>query len=287
MFLFAGKNVSGLLLGVAAIFFLALPASPQGNNTPAAAISSTTTDLTATPQTITINGQNFGTAAPTVTLDGSTLSLASYTDTIIVAILPNHISPGSYALEVTTQAKKNNVADFDATIGNTGPQGPQGVAGPQGPAGLAGAPGTAGPQGAPGLPGAPGPFGSVAMLARMTGIPSTNTQATTYGAPLGISTANASESSVTMLSPNASVVASNLAVTVTVEVNNNSARSFTLRVSGTDTALSCTIGSLTTSCMSNAMVTIPPLSVISIHADRPASFDAAGTDALISFQLTQ
>jgi hypothetical protein len=90
-----------------------------------------------------------------------------------------------------------------------------------------------------------------------------------------------------MLSPNATVTASNLAVAVTVAVNNNSARSFTVRLNGVDTALSCTIGSEQTSCSSNTPVTVPPLSLMSIHSDRPATFDAAGTDALIVFQLTQ
>ncbi len=90
-----------------------------------------------------------------------------------------------------------------------------------------------------------------------------------------------------MLSPNATVTAGNLAVAVTVVVNNNSGRSFTLRVNGVDTALSCTIESLQTSCASNTVVTIPPVSLMSIHSDLAASFNADGTDALISFQLSE
>jgi Collagen triple helix repeat (20 copies) len=183
--------------------------------------------------------------------------------------------------------------------GATGPVGPQGALGPAGPPGpvgtigLTGATGAAGPQGPAGTQGptgpqgAQGPVGSVAMLARMLTIPGTSTQTTSYGAPVGLSTANATESNVYMLSPNATVTASNLAVVVTVVVNNNSGRSFTLRLNGVDTALSCIIESLQTSCASNVAVTIPPLSLISIHSGLAASFNADGTDALIAFQLSQ
>ena len=125
------------------------------------------------------------------------------------------------------------------------------------------------------------------MMARMTQIPPTFTQTTTYGSPVGTSVANTTESAVYMLSPNVALTATNLAVATTVTVNNNSARSFTLRVAGVDTALTCTVAGLTNTCTSSASVLIPALSVISIHADRPASFNADGTDALISFEMTQ
>ena len=56
---------------------------------------------------------------------------------------------------------------------------------------------------------------------------------------------------------------------------------------GQDTALSCTIGSFGGSCSSNASVPVPPNSQLSIKSDRPADFNADGTDARIAFQLTQ
>jgi hypothetical protein len=254
---------------------------------------------------ITISGKLFSPAgtAPTVTLDNTTLSLVSFTNQTVVANLLAGFVPGSYRLSITNSSNQTttSVATLGA-IGPQGPQGPQGSQGPkgavgakgaqgppgaQGPAGPQGVPGAQGPAGTQGSQGAQGPSGSVAMLARMLALPSTFTQATTYGAPVGISTASATESTVYMLSPNATLTAENLAVVVTVVVNNNSARSFTLSVNGVDTLLTCTIPGLQTSCTSNIPVTVPPISLISIHADRPAQFDADGTDALISFQLTQ
>jgi hypothetical protein len=124
------------------------------------------------------------------------------------------------------------------------------------------------------------------MLARIDGIPSTFDQATTYGSPVGTSTANTTESAVSMLSPNATLTASNLAVSLTVVVNNNSARRFTLDISGSDSALSCTVPSLGTSCTFNTPVTVPPLSLLSIKSDRPAAFDTVENEARVSLQLT-
>ena len=170
-----------IIMSCAALLAAALPAFSQGNgNSPQAAILLTTTNLTTNPGTITIKGQNFGSAIPTVTLDGLALEVASFTDTVVVAFLPNAVAPGSYALEVVTQAKKNNIADFDATVGvggppgptgptgpvgsqgptgAVGPQGPAGAQGPQGPIGVAGPVGPTGAAGSPGLTGAVGPQG--------------------------------------------------------------------------------------------------------------------------------
>jgi hypothetical protein len=92
------------------------------------------------------------------------LQLASYTDTRIVAFLPNNLVPGSYALEIVTQAPKNNIADFDATVGAAGPRGATGLtgaAGAAGPAGATGPQGVAGPTGAQGPAGAVGPQGLI------------------------------------------------------------------------------------------------------------------------------
>jgi Collagen triple helix repeat (20 copies)/IPT/TIG domain len=175
-----------IIMSCAALLAAALPAFSQGNgNSPQATILLTTTNLTTNPGTITIKGQNFGSAIPTVTLDGLALEVASFTDTVVVAFLPNAVAPGSYALEVVTQAKKNNIADFDATVGvggppgptgptgpvgsqgptgAVGPQGPAGAQGPQGPIGVAGPVGPTGAAGSPGLTGAQGPQGPAGAM---------------------------------------------------------------------------------------------------------------------------
>ena len=126
------------------------------------------------------------------------------------------------------------------------------------------------------------------MLARMNAIPHTFDLEVTYGAPSGISTANASENSVSMVSPNTTLIATDLAVSLTVEVNSNSARRFTLRVNGSDTVLSCTMGSFGSSCTSSAAVTVPPQSLLSIKSDRPGTpFNSFPREARIVFRLTE
>lgn len=175
----------------------------------------------------------------------------------------------------------------DGRDGLSGAPGAPGPEGPPGPPGEPGSPGEPGPQGPAGPRGAPGPAGSVAMLARMNGIPHTFDRALTFGSPLGTSTAAASEGAVSMLSPSRALTASDLAVSLTVPVNNNSARRFTLRIDGTDSALSCTIGSLQSSCTSDAEVTVPSGSLLSIKSDRPAEFNADPTEARIAFELTE
>lgn len=158
------KSKFKILCFGAALSGAVLPAFAQGvGNTPQATILSTSANTTTSPGTLTITGQNFGTAAPSITLQGTALQVASFTDTVLVALLPNNLAPGSYQLEVITQARKNNIADFDATIGAAGPQGPigpQGIPGAQGPAGATGLPGAVGPQGPVGLTGATGAQGA-------------------------------------------------------------------------------------------------------------------------------
>jgi len=194
---------------------------------------------------------------------------------------------------VTTAKVKNGslrAADFKAgqlPAGAPGATGPTGPAGPAGATGATGLKGDKGDTGATGGVGPQGPAGTVAMLARMNAIPATFTQDLTFGSPSGTSTASTSEGSVSMVSPDVALTASNLVVSLTVAVNNNSARRFTLRVDGADTALSCTMGSFGTSCTSAATVPVPARSVLSIKSDRPAAFNADATEARIAFQLKE
>jgi hypothetical protein len=154
-------KLSGIASLALALFGAVLPTFAQGvGNTPQATILSTTSNTTTSPGTLTITGQNFGDAVPSIALDGTALQVASFTDTVLVAFLPNNLAPGSYQLEVTTQAKKNNIAEFDATIGAAGPQGPTGAQGVQGPTGAAGAAGVQGPTGPTGPTGAQGTPGT-------------------------------------------------------------------------------------------------------------------------------
>jgi hypothetical protein len=133
--------------------------------------------------TLTISGNNFGTAAPTVILDATKLTVTSNTNTQIVANLPAGIMPGSYHLTVAKAERhhdeddRDDVAKLDVTLGAVGPQGPQGpqgIQGPPGPQGVQGVPGPQGPQGPSGVASFAGfrcPSGSVVVGFDNTGGP--------------------------------------------------------------------------------------------------------------------
>jgi hypothetical protein len=131
---------------------------------------------------VTINGTSFETLkkSPTVLLRGAPLTIASFTDSQIVANLPANTAAGTYVMIVANSLGEFN--EVDLTYGTSGPQGPigppgangaQGPAGPAGalgpigpacPAGALGPIGPAGPAGALGLTGAIGPAGPAGVL---------------------------------------------------------------------------------------------------------------------------
>jgi hypothetical protein len=101
---------------------------------------------------ITITGSNFGSKAPSVTVDGKSVKVAAHSGSQVIAALPTGIQPGSYLISLTNNSTGVKIL-FDATLGTAGPQGPQGpqgVQGATGPQGPAGATGPQGPQGAQG-----------------------------------------------------------------------------------------------------------------------------------------
>jgi hypothetical protein len=97
---------------------------------------------------ITLAGQGFGNAEPAVTLDGTALTVISYTPTNVVAGLPVNLQPGSYQLSLKNQSDGLTGA-FPLTLGAAGEKGPQGAQGVQGAAGPQGQQGPQGPQGSP------------------------------------------------------------------------------------------------------------------------------------------
>jgi hypothetical protein len=107
------------------------------------------TDANFQTNQITIAGSNFGTAKPSVTLDGHAVTVVTHTPTTVVIDMPSNLAPGAYLL--TLKNRSDNLAvSFDVTLGVTGPQGPQGPPGPQGPQGAQGPQGPQGQQGPPG-----------------------------------------------------------------------------------------------------------------------------------------
>jgi hypothetical protein len=115
------------------------------------------------PQTLLVFGSNFGPQPrpgdPMVSLDGTELSVASWSDSMIVAnTTPARMfGPGTYLLKLTKI--EGGDAAFDVTLGTQGPQGPQGPQGLQGPQGPPGPQGLQGPQGQTGPQGPAGPQG--------------------------------------------------------------------------------------------------------------------------------
>lgn len=104
-----------------------------------------------------IAGQNLC-IAPTVTLDGGTLSVVSATATAVSATLPAGKAPGTYLLSVSCGVAPTASDVFDFTLGAVGPTGP---VGPVGPVGATGVTGPSGPQGLTGQTGATGAIGPV------------------------------------------------------------------------------------------------------------------------------
>jgi hypothetical protein len=128
------------------------------------------------------------------------------------------------------------------------PRGPQGRQGPQG---------QQGPQGAPGAGGSPA-FGAV--LGRGVNVPATPS----FLAPGGQLASNANENNVSSFTPNATMTAADLAVTLTVATGLADTRTFTVRVGNANTALACTVPPGNTGCTSTQSVTIPGGSLVSI-----------------------
>jgi len=115
-------------------------------------IQSATIIYSTNPNQITIQGSNFGTNTPAVSLDAIPLLVLTYAPTAVTASLPANLSPGSYALDLIN-SQTQQVGSLSVTAGVVGPQGPPGPQGQQGPAGTPGATGQTGPPGPSGAGG--------------------------------------------------------------------------------------------------------------------------------------
>lgn len=161
---FTPANVA-ILATAAWIAIAGGPAWGQSKNQPVIAMAIPT--FTTNPAQLTITGTNFGSIKPVVMLDGLVLNIATFTPTVVVALLPAALAPGSYLLTLANASTNNpnDIGEFDVTLGAVGPKGdkgdtgPVGPQGPQGPQGVSGPVGPQGPQGSSGLTGAQGPAG--------------------------------------------------------------------------------------------------------------------------------
>jgi len=148
---------------------------------------------------------------------------------------------------------------------------PQGAKGDKGDKGDRGAPGTA----------ATNPGGGV-LTANIGGV---FPHLEYYGAVDGVSTANSDETVNQSLSPNRTIVLSNLRVLLTTAPSAGATRFIYLRMNGSQTALSCTISDLATSCSSDVGVTVPGGSRLSISVGNNGGFPAL-TQALVGMTVT-
>jgi hypothetical protein len=84
---------------------------------------------------VTLNGSGFepAKAAPVLLLDGTALTVDSFSSAEIVATLPARTAAGTYTLTVVNSQEVFTV--FDLTYGAAGPTGPTGPTGPHGPQG--------------------------------------------------------------------------------------------------------------------------------------------------------
>ena len=189
--------------------------------------------------------------------------LATPSPALVIAILALFVALGGTGYAATEAGGGAHIPATKKTKVNAGPRGPRGFRGPQGPRGAQGPQGPAGPKGASGTNGTNGTNGSPAfggVLGRGVNVPA----GTSFLAPSGQLTANANENSVSSFTPNATMTASDLAVTLTFATGLTDTRTFTLRVGNADTALSCTVPPGNTGCTSTGSVTIRGGALISI-----------------------
>jgi hypothetical protein len=119
---------------------------------------------------------------------------------------------------------------------------PQGPRGPEGPRGAAGNP------------------ASSAVLGRGISVPA----GPSFLTPSGLADDNANENLVSSFTPNTTIVASDLSVSLSVAPGLTDSRTFTLRVGNADTPVVCVVAPGTSTCNSTGSATIPPASLISI-----------------------
>jgi len=297
-----GVFIAGLLIGGGVIYALSRPTQPA-QVTPTA--TPATADANGLDTGFDPRGAGFGGGGAQMNFRGDwdggagylTGDVVTFKGAVYVASDETKDEPpgGSWVLLV------------DAGQGPEGPQGPAGVPGASGPPGPSGGPGPSGAQGdmgpagskgdtgaagAAGAQGAPGPTGArgkdgasgpSAVLGRIEGAsiwvscyPNCTGQQLNgvfkYAAPSGTSTyvGPIDEALVTQLSPAAEMTARDLFVKAGISGKNSDGATFTLRINGSSTTLTCFMPSISTSnvvqtCTSFAAVTIAPGSELSLE----------------------
>ena len=135
---------------------------------------------------------------------------------------------------------------------NSGPQGPagaRGATGPQGPPGQNGTPGTNGDTGTT------GPTGPTYWTALIRSVPALSANQV-FGAIQGVSTATATETNVSMLSPSTDLVSRSLTVQLSAAPGNGNAVEVALN-DGQGKSLHCNVANTDATCSDPGPWTIP------------------------------
>ncbi|PWT97560.1 MAG: hypothetical protein C5B51_31140 [Terriglobia bacterium] len=158
-----------IALSVLLAFAPVLPGQTAAELAPAPNIDNTVIITSVVPNQIVITGKNFGTSAPSVTMNGLFLTVLSYSDTVVLAQLPASVTgnPGTYQMTLINSSGRKGSLDVAVgalgPAGPSGPQGPTGTTGPSGPFGVTGAQGATGVVGPSGAQGTTGPAGATGV----------------------------------------------------------------------------------------------------------------------------
>jgi hypothetical protein len=248
--------------------------------------------FTTVPSQLTINGVNFGTAKPTVTLGGIPVAVVLYTNVKVVVQVPASIdaAPGAYFLTLTQGgpgASTIFVSDIGAVgpAGPTGPTGPKGATGAIGPQGPQGVTGAIGPQGPQGPAGPPGQNSAAFMTGRINSNDFNISHFTFYvGAPSGVSSGVIDGTNRT-LAPSVDRTARNLAVELAGYVTGSVTVLLTPFVNGVQNGgLGCVVAVNNSTCTSGSSTSlIPAGSSLEISVQTscpPGTFSCQGPGAV-------
>jgi hypothetical protein len=193
---------------------------------------------------------------------------------LVIAMLALFVGLGGTGYAASQAGGGDHAATAKKTKVKRGPRGPRGLRGPEGPQGKNGT------QGIPGTNGTNASSAFGALLGRGVNVPA----GPSFLAPSGQLTAAANENNVSSFTPNATMKASDLAVTLTVATGLADTRTFTLRIGNANTALTCTVPGGNTGCTSTQSVTVPSGSLVSIGSASTGAPDP--TDVRFGWRAT-
>jgi hypothetical protein len=294
----AGCGIPGFLSGVpqvTAVVVNVIATDPTGQGN----LRVFPGDLLSAPNAATVNFQNFADIGHPLNIgNGSVVEVRQDVeggDIKIFASTAAHV-----VIDVTgyfSDLGQQTVSGATGATGPSGPAGPSGPSGPSGPQGLAGLDGATGPSGPSGpqgidgptgpsgpdgATGATGPAGSGGgvFTGRILGLSSSQNR---FGAPSGVSTADATLGNVTTLNSQTACTAQNLSALLTSAPGVGNTRTLSLVVNGlTSTGVTCSVTGTQMACNSSGTESIPAGATIAFQASTTSG--AAGNEWLFGWE---